>query len=154
MSSIKRLADPPESPQTFEQLMNNITGVVDTNVSRVKLLVNKPNQILYRVKRLQSSIERAANPLTWPAAHALDELEASMHDLERLPEKARAIAVGRRTLRYIAQSRMTLQQIAQATSNSVDDLIQLNPRLLSRPAIPPGSLVRYYSDAGILSQLT
>jgi prophage DNA circulation protein len=146
MSSLKTVAEPPEFTETFEDLMNDITGIVDTSASKLKLLANKPNQILYRVRRLQSSIERATNPLTWPAAHACDELEAALNDLKRLPDKAAALATGRRTLRYVAKHRMTLQQIAQATGNSVDDLITLNPRLLSRPAIPPGSVVRYYAN--------
>jgi prophage DNA circulation protein len=145
MANLQTVAEPPEFTETFESLMNDITGIVDTNVSKLKLIANKPNQILYRIKRLQSSIERATNPLTWPAAHACDELEAAVRDLAKTPEKVKDLVTGKRTLRYTAKTRMTLQQIAQATGNSVDDLIHLNPRLLSRPAIPPGSVVRYYA---------
>lgn len=147
MDNLRQVADPPEFSQSFESLMNNITGIVDTNVSKLKLLANKPNQILYRVKRLQSSIERATNPLTWPAAHAADELESTINDIKRTADKVEALATRRQVRRYIAKTRMTLSQLASATSNSVDDMIQLNPRLLSRPTVPPGTLVRYYSNS-------
>lgn len=145
-----KVAEAPPQTESFEQLMNEITGVVDTTASKIKLLANKPAQILYRLERLSDSIDRAGNALTWPMKHAVEEMKAAMNTVERLPDKVQSLATRKKTLRYLARSRMTLSQIAQATGNSIDDIVTLNPRLLSRPTVPPGSVVRYYSNVRIL----
>jgi hypothetical protein len=141
---------PPNLPPddiSFEELMNNITGVVDTIGSKITILANKPNQILYRIKRLRDSVERAGSALYWPVHDTVDRLEEAVRELPKTPDKIQSQFNRRKVLRYTAQFRSTVPMLAALTSNSVDDIINLNPSLLSRPAVAPGTVVRYYQSS-------
>ena len=146
-SNLDSIHDPPEFDETFESLMNKVTGLVDTTVSRFQLLVNKPNQILYRIKRLQNSVERARSALTWPVTEACEKLREAVgpQTIEGTGVQGNGRTPSRKTRRFSTPTRMTLSALqALFPQNSMDDLIYLNPRLIARPTVPPKTVLRYY----------
>ena len=147
----QRMVNLPNQTITFEELANEAEGIIDTASSRLHILANKPAQLLYRVQKIQASIERAANPLTWPGRESCERIEEAVNQLKKFPAKAEAAVVGSPVHRYTARTRLTLSQLALATQNSIDELLQLNPNLASRPAVPAGTVIRYYKHASVLS---
>lgn len=139
----------PVFKKAFSQFVNELSGVVDTASSKIHILANKPAQMIYRLKKVQDSIERAANPLTWPGRESCEQAEAALRELKAAPAKIDAAFRSKPIGRYTTYYKITLSQIAIATANSVDQLIRLNPRLASRPAVPAGTVVRYYKN-GVL----
>lgn len=134
----------------FERLVNELAGAIDTTASRVSLLLNKPKQILYRIERVQDSVERAKNALLWPIEDAAERMKAAIHDMTGTTVEGIGPppAPRRKTARYVARERAHLATFLSIypifPNNSLDDLLYLNPRLASRPTVPAGSVIRYY----------
>lgn len=144
----------PVSDISFDQLVNELAGVIDTGASRISLLLNKPAQIRNRLNKVRDSLERAPNVMLWPLKEAAEDLKAVLQPLvgsstvvgtgPSVAEAQRQPA--RRIERYITHARTTLASLqAKFSNNSVDDLMYLNPRLLSRPAVPSNTVIRYYA---------
>jgi hypothetical protein len=140
---LQKIAEPPEFGKTFEQMVNELGGVLDTTASRITQLANKPNQIIFRLKRLHDSAERVRTALTWPVTDGYHRLKMAVHDLEKLPNKIKNAT--RKIGRYQTTQRMSLAGLQQILSNNtVDDLISLNPRLASRPQVASNTVVRFF----------
>lgn len=143
----------PQAPvfeESFESMVNKLRGVVDGVGTTVSLLVNKPNQILYRVKLLQNSVERTKNVITWPIEDACERLKNAMHDVSEktVIGTGAALTVSRPIGRHTLKARTTLSTMPSLVParNSVDELLALNPSLASRPEVPEGTVIRYYTD--------
>lgn len=136
----------PDNSKSFEQLVNELTGVFDTSLSRLKILANKPGQILYRLQKVQDSLERAKDPKTWFARESLERAEELVRGVKDVPGQVNDIITGKRIARYTTAHRTTLSQLASALSNSVDELLRLNPNLAAAPRIAPNTTVRYYAS--------
>lgn len=138
----------PEFTESFEGLLNKLGGVFDTTASKVKIILNTGNRIRYRLDRLQSSVERAKNALTWPVEESIEKAKEVFgpQTVNGTGPAAPAANPRRPTLRFTTTFRTTLSQLqTRFPNNSVDDLLYLNPRLASRPAVPGGTVIRYYS---------
>ena len=139
--------------ETFESLVDKITGFVDSVTTTVTLLQAKPNQILYRIKRLQNSVDRAKNALTWPVNEGLEKLKEAWSKYKPGTKtvygtgkpQPLAIPSSKKVSTFAAAQRLTVSAIVGSTGNSVDDLISLNPVLVSRPEVAPGTVIRYYA---------
>ena len=142
------IKDLPQFDETFEDAANRLAGVFDTAASRFKQLVNKPNQILYRIKRVQNSVERAKNALMWPITDSYERLKEVIGPKTvngSGPVQGNGRTPSRKTVRFLIPERMTLADLqALFPTNSLDDLIYLNPRLIARPTVPAKTVIRRY----------
>lgn len=147
LASVRPYADPPQFEETFESLVSRLSGVLDTGASKLTILSNKPDQILFRLNKVKDSIERAKNALTWPIEESIHKLKLAAHDAKRIPEATSTTPKRRKTRRHVVQVKTSLTVLAGLfPTNSIDDLIELNPRLLTRPTVPAGSVLRYYAN--------
>jgi hypothetical protein len=130
---------------SFEQLVNSVAGAIDTTTSKLSLLLNKPNQILFRLKKLQESVDRAGNVLLWPVQDGIHKLEEALGPEKIAGTGPTAKKSTRPIGRFKTTTRTTLAMLqARFSNNTVDDLIFLNPRLVARPTVPANTVIRHY----------
>lgn len=140
--------------ETFDSLINKLSGFVDSVGITAALLFNKPAQIINRVKTLQESVERTKNVLTWPVTDSCERMKEALRNLGNHtvigtgPAAAPAGVSSRKIGRYTTATKITLAGIAGSLPfpNSADDLIALNPFLLAKPQVQAGTVVRYYAS--------
>lgn len=155
------LALVPKAPvfeETFDTLVGKVTGVLDNLSLTVGLLANKPAQLLARVERLEDSVLRFGGALGWPVVDACERMKNSAIDMEAVANGA-ADAVspthtvvgtgprpGRKISRFTVPAKMTLSGLLQVlpAPNSMDDLVGLNPWLVSQVEVAANSVVRYF----------
>lgn len=142
-ADIRGLADgytPPVFTDDFDTFLNKIAGIGNQFQLQTSLALNKPAQMLARIKRTEDAITAAATPLTWPISDACERMKNAMFDLANSVTKTNR----RPVKRYTTPTSMTLSQVGQATGAKQDDLINLNPQLLQNPTVNAGTVVRYY----------
>lgn len=147
-----RLIDDPSRSISFEQLVNEIAGIADTATSKFEMISNKPDAILYRLGKVKDSIERAGNAGTWAVREAVERVEDAINELNRLPAEAEALVLGKPTMRFRVPYKMTLSQVALLSTNSVDELLRLNPRLAKSPRILEGTVIRVFKHGRLRTQ--
>ena len=129
----------PEFSETFESMMRKITAVPDQLSITANLAANKPAQVFSRISALEDSLVRAKSALTWPHVDNCERVKNALLDLHN------SITKGTRTvLRYTTAGRASLSSLASTLSNSIDELIRLNPQLLSQPDVIENTVIRYY----------
>jgi hypothetical protein len=123
-------------PQTFEEMYDAIAGDVLTEFIA---LSGKFAMAAGVVEEVSDAVELIQDPLLWPSTIALREAHRAFVTLsEKFGEGERPIG------RFVAKRDMPLDEVADATGAKMDDLIQLNPTLLSAPWVPKDATVRYY----------
>lgn len=129
---------PPVFEENFEQMMNKLAAFPDRLGTQAHLYANKKDQVLYRLERVEKSVQRAKTPILWPVQDAIDRTREAVYN--DAPGSR-----GRRPVkRHPVTSSTTLGAVAIRLGANIDDLIKLNPNLLSNPEIQPGNVVRYY----------
>jgi hypothetical protein len=123
-------------PQTFEELFDETLGDVQTEFVA---LSGKFAEAAGVVADVSDAVELLQDPALWPALLAFREAHRAFSELAlKYGEGDRPIG------RFVTEREMPLDEIAEAVNASVDDLVQLNPTLLSTPWIAEGATVRYY----------
>jgi hypothetical protein len=150
--------------ESFDSLINKATGFVDKVTTTVDLLINKPRQVVSRIQQFQNSVDRLRQVNLWPLQDAAERVKASLLDIEdAFSTKHTVVGTGPQALnappplnntgrsigRFITPKgvRMTASavQASLPAPNSMEDLIALNPTLVSRPEVGGGTLIRYYT---------
>lgn len=133
-----QLQYPTIQPDTFFDLVNAAFGDVQQEFIAIS---GKFNQAAIVVERIADAVETIQDPTLWPALLELRELHRAIVSLVEL------YAQGERpTSKYTATREMPLDEVADLLGKKVDDLIQLNPTLLSAPFVAKGQTVTYYLD--------
>lgn len=123
-------------PSTFEEMFDQILGDVQ---SETIALSGKFAQAAGVVAAVLDAVELLQDPALWPTMLAFREAHRAFSDL------ATKYGEGERpTGRFVTKREMPLDEIADALGAKVDDLVQLNPTLLSSPWVAEGQTVRYY----------
>jgi len=151
--------------QDFTSLVNNVIGRIDSQVLALNQLVSTPARIEYAVSRLLSSMKRAAagpSARSWKAREAAERLGEAAGDLKKADTRnnyaggkittvAAAIPQGKRILRHT--NKLEYQSLTQIHSYlvgckgakvTVEELRDLNPSMVTRPYVGPGTVIRYY----------
>lgn len=146
--------------ESFESLVNKATGFVDSITTTATLLANKPAQVRYRIQTFQDSVERLKNVLTWGATESCERIKSAMHDLDAAfsskvtvthsggstPPAPPGTTPGKKIARFKTPARMNLAGILAHVSatTTFDELVSLNPILVSRIEVAEGTVIRYY----------
>lgn len=157
---LKALVPDAELPgEDFVSLMNKVTGFVDRITTIAQVIGNKPGQVLFRLEKLQNSVERARNALTWPIIDTIERAKGALLDIKDAvstthtvvgtgPTQGQGVgSVARKTARYLTPTVMTASHIQASLpkANTLDELIFLNPTLVSRTEVGPQTVIRYYA---------
>jgi hypothetical protein len=130
----------PEYKESFADAMNKIAGGIDSIGRTTNLAAGRIDQVVYRVNKIQEAAERTKSALTWPITHNSERLKSASIDL-----KKKLAALGKDIALYRVPVDTTLAGVAaQLPDAQMVDLIRLNPSLMREPAVPAGSMVRYY----------
>lgn len=141
--SLTELTPPPpelaNDTQSFSDMMRSIRAIPDT----AALLSKQGGGLLHRVASkldsLFAALDRLNDTRLWPIQQGAEHLQSSVHDMTRL------LGTSNTVIRQITTTIVTtLPQLANRLRNKIDDMMRLNPLLLEEPAIPAGSIVRYY----------
>lgn len=133
-----QLRYPTIEPDTFYDLVVATFGDVQQEFISIS---GKFAQVAIVVERIADAVELLQDPSLWPAQIELRELHRAVVSLVEL------YAQGERpTGKYTASREMPLDEVADFLEKKVDDLIQLNPNLLSSPWVAKGQTVTYYLD--------
>lgn len=137
----------PKAPvykESWEAAMNKVIGGVDQIGIQSKLYGGKIDQITYRAKMLGDSADRTRSALAWPIKHAAEVIKANADDLRKALAK-----LGRDIVIYQTLSESTLAglyALLGSPAMSMTEMVRLNSALLREPAVPAGSLVRYFAS--------
>lgn len=132
----------PKYTPTLSDLMHSIQAAIDTPGLLAAQVGGAIDQVAGGIARISESIDRLNTTTLWPITRALGRLESAVNDLRA---NANLISKATRTMAvYTTPSSMTLAQVATRTKSKIDDLIALNPHLLSEPLIPKNTPVAYY----------
>lgn len=155
----------PVPDEDFASLTNKVIGLVDSLKLTTSQLAAKPGQLIYAAERIQNSINRTSdisNALSWASREWAERVESSARDIRageatttaRSGSGRRVVAsaaVSRRPIaRYVNKDKgvslVTLHSrlSAMGSKTTLDELLDLNPQLISRPSVEPGAVVRYY----------
>lgn len=99
-------------------------------------------QIVGKLDKMISQVEAVADPSIMPLHTNLVHLWDAMRTRAQQAEKA----AGRSTSRLVMVTDSTLDKVAADFKNSMSEIMELNPHLISRPVVPKGALVTYYTD--------
>lgn len=125
-------------PNTFEEMFDQILGDVQ---SEFVALSGKFAQAAGAVAEVSDAIEELQDPTLWPTLLVFREAYRALVDLVTMYGEG-----DRPTAKFVARRDMPLDEIAEEVEASVDDLVRLNPSLLSSPWVSEGAVVRYYVD--------
>lgn len=129
---------PPAFTETFESALNKLSGFFDRGTTAATLLAGKKRQILFRIERVEDSVKRAKTPILWPVQDSIDKVRDTLLSLAPGGSSRRKVS------RFKTSGPTDLSSLAIRLAQKVDDLIALNPNLLSQPEIGSGVFVRYY----------
>lgn len=136
--SSAQLRYPTIEPDTFYDLVVATFGDVQQEFISIS---GKFAQVALAVERIADTVELLQDPSLWPAQIELRELHRAVVSLVEF------YAQGERpTGKFKAEREMPLDEVADFLEKRVDDLIQLNPNLLSSPWVAKGQTVTYYLD--------
>lgn len=133
-----QLQYPRIEPETFTELIAAVLGDVQQETIA---LSGKFNQAAIIVERIADAVELLQDPLLWPAQIELRELHRACVSLVELYAQG-----DRPTKKFIAEREMPLDEVADFLGKRIDDLVELNPALLSSPWVAKGGVVTYYLD--------
>jgi hypothetical protein len=125
-------------PSNFFDLVVSTFGDVQQEFIAIS---GKFAQVAVVVEKVSDAIELLQDPLLWPAQLEFRELHRAVVSLVEL------YAQGERpTGKFKAPREMPLDEVADQLGKRIDDLVQLNPRLLSSPWVAKDQTVTYYLD--------
>lgn len=136
--STAQLQYPTIQPDTFLELVTATFGDVQQEFISIS---GKFNQAASIVSRVADAVETIQDPSLWPALIELRELHRAIVSLAELYSQGE-----RPTAKFTALREMPLDEVADFVGKKVDDLVQLNPNLLSSPWVAKGQTVTYYLD--------
>lgn len=133
-----QLQYPTTEPDTFFDLVVATFGDVQQEFIAIS---GKFAQVAIAVERVADAVELLQDPRLWPAQLELRELHRAVTSLVELYAQG-----DRPTGKFTANREMPLDEVADMLGKKVDDLVQLNPTLLSSPWVAKDQTVTYYLD--------
>lgn len=132
----------PEFKEDLFDLARKIQAVIDAPTLLQNRLAGRINSIVYRYNKIAEAAARARDAATWPVARDNEKVKGAAHNLrDKLLELDKAVGFFR------VPADTTLAGVArQIPGSSIDDLVRLNPALLSKPVVTEGTTVRHYVD--------
>lgn len=117
-----------------------VTRTFDTASLISAQYAGKIDRVLYRVTSLQSRLSKAADLSAWPLVTSCERLKSALYGL-----KGSILNLDRAIAHYTTKKDTTLAALTGATQCDIGNLLKLNPSLAARPAVPQGTVVRYYT---------
>lgn len=126
---------------SLTDIANKIKAVTDFPSVLQYRVAGRINEVFYHAKRIQQSADKLRSPATWTIARDVERLKSEGHNAkENLLKSFRSVAF------FTVPAATTLAGVArQIPAAKVGDLISLNPKLMARPEIDKGTVVRYYA---------
>lgn len=140
MADLRKLAPTlPEFEVSISDFARKLSGIADSITALSYRQAGVVNNILYQCHRIQASIDRAKNALTWPATQNLNRIKSAAYDLRKQFLSPNGLGL------YTVKADTTLAGVVVALpkGTGVGDLIKLNPTLARSPVVLRGTLVRY-----------
>jgi hypothetical protein len=141
-----------EGETSLTQAVSSVQGQIQNFSTTVS---GKINQVRGTIRQIRENHERTMNsvkhaaaavrdvvagaPARWVLEANLDIMESTLDTLEEI---AKANARPTKTLRTTGFA--SLASLTSETSNTIAELIQLNPALVGAPTVPEGSTVTYF----------
>jgi len=133
----------PKEQFSFSDLAFAIRGVIDVPTMVTKDIGGRIDNLLYESNTILQALQGAdSNALNWPMYDAVIKLQSAGRDLKQLQlNKGRAVAL------YTTTVDQPLWLVAQNIPAPLDDVMTLNPRLISFSVVPRDTVVRYYKTS-------
>lgn len=134
--------EPPVFEATFEDMLNSISAIGDQFALQSQLYGGKLDQLKHNVGKVKDSAERAKSALTWPVVQSCNRIQANVDNIKK---SIQALA-GYNVAVYTVPKTTTLAGVLASlpTSNTIADLMKLNPGIVGQFAVQAGTDIRYY----------
>ncbi len=131
---------PGVEPATFTQLIASIQALFELPGTVSRATIGKIDEMAYRLESLSAAIDRARDPQTWPIRQSTEHMKSALHDM-----KKHFVAAEKQVSIFTVRYANTLAGIAAYLGIAVEELLKLNPHLLSQAVIGADTIVRYYT---------
>lgn len=134
------LPTPPGPPEpSFGDAIRSIQGAFDQTSLLSRQIAGQIDHVAYRLSSLSDSVAAAKNVLFWPVTQSVEHMRASLNDL-----KSQLLVQNKQVSIYVVPAETTLANIAAFLGVRIDDIVKLNPLLVSSARVAARSTVRYY----------
>ena len=131
----------PQEQFSFSDLAFAVRGIVDVPSMLSKEIGGRLDNIIYETNTVLQALQGAdSNALNWPLYDAAIQLQSATRDLKRLELNS-----GRSISLYRVPNDAALWMVAQNIPAPLDDIMALNPALISFAVVPRDTVVRYYT---------
>lgn len=138
--------DGGDGTTSLGQAISGVTGNIQmaaTSISgSVTRTIGQIDKLSGTIDQLHDAAEALNTTLAWSFTSNLETLDAALQDTKtQLREGARE------TSEFVADYDIPLDAFARKFSNTVSEVVQLNPGALGQPAVPKGTPLRYFKAA-------
>jgi hypothetical protein len=135
----KLVPDAYQMPFTVNDFIDSLAAVGDQFSVQSSLAKGKIDAIGYHLGRLQASVERAENALTWPVLDAIQAAKSAVRWVAEHPPATLPV------LLWPVRADITLAALlGEIPGAELSDLVKLNPSVMATPVILAGTVVRYH----------
>jgi prophage DNA circulation protein len=128
----------PKGPD-FAEFARNIQAIIDKPTLFAKKGLGQIDALVFRCNNVIAALKRANNVAHGKAINDATALKADAAELRK-----QLLVQDKTIVAYITKDTTSFTQLSGQLKNSLDDLIKLNPNLLSSAIVPKNALVRYY----------
>ncbi len=132
----------PKYNRTLTDDLREIAGLINSVGLTWSRVFGKIDAVIYRVNNIERSVKYSTNVFHIGITRNTQRIKDAMRTL-----KQDILNKRRKTVLYFVRKPMTLTNVVFATGDTLADVIELNPSLLSRAIIPANTVVRYYAAA-------
>lgn len=136
------LPDYPKRKTSLADDLRKISGAINAIGLEGGRVFAHIDALIYRVNAIEQAAKRSTDVFT---IGVIQNTQRAKDALRRL--KKDILNKQRKTVIFVVRKPMTLAAIANATGDSVSDIAQLNPRIMSYPVVPKDTYIRYYTNA-------
>jgi prophage DNA circulation protein len=126
---------------SFQDLARGVQGIIDKPTLLAQKARGTLDRIEHQCNQVIDACNRANNVVNGRAMVTAQRLKADVKSL-----RAQLQTVDRKIATLVARTDTSLTALTQDLGNNLDELIKLNPTLVSGAIVRRGALVRYYKD--------
>jgi len=135
------LPDYPKETRSLTDDLRDISGAINSIGLTGARIFGKIDAVIYRVNNIERALKYSTNVFHVGARQNVQRIKDAMRAL-----KLDVMSKRKKTVLYFVRTPMTLAHVAHDTGDSIQDIVSLNPGILSSPIVPANTVVRYYAE--------
>ena len=133
---------PNYGDRTLDDDLREIAGLINSVGLTGSRAFGKIDAFIYRINNIERAVKYSTNVFHIGIVQNTQRVKDAMRALKKDVLNKR-----RKTVLYYVRRPMTLSNVVREAGDNLNEIIELNPSLLSQAIIQPNTVVRYYAAA-------